>query len=387
MSNSNSYPYQFTFYPPSTQPSTQPTVTPSPAPSVNPSEKPVPKKPVRIIITQFDQPIQTLDPSANLNEAKIHLNFDKNGVANVRFQVDYDYFGKDSRVYYVQYKLKQKPAENVSPTENQTKNVKILVLKYFPLDTSGNKLNSNITLMSTPLSQIRAFVDSLNTILTDDLTKASKFHGYKTNSQPALTYTVIENKEFLGPIPVSSNRAFGKSDKGFRPDYRKVLNDVNICDYVDNKGVSQVWIWGYHTKDVEIDESNMSMGTDSKAYWNHGDYGDISNSEQANDLPTCKKTYVLYNYNYSRSVGEGLEDHGHQIEVMLRFIDYNLFWNNFVKPNADTNGISHCGWMHIPPNVQQGHDYDWVNKTSVQSDCEDWKPEEGGQTKDINCHT
>ncbi len=101
--------------PASTSPSPQPTLTPSTTPSVNPSEKPAPKKPVKITITSYDQ-VQILDPSTNLNEAKIKLHFNEQSIANVRFQVDYS--NQDPQIYYVQYKLVQPKAALPSPDQN-----------------------------------------------------------------------------------------------------------------------------------------------------------------------------------------------------------------------------------------------------------------------------
>lgn len=371
--------------PPSPQPTVSPSTQPSIAPSASPSESPAPKKPVRIIITQFEQPVQTLDPSANLTEAKLNLNFDDKGIANVRFQVDYDYFGKESQVYYVQYKLKQEPAENISPTENQTQEVKVLVLKYFPLDSSGSQLNENTTGMNANLAKIRQYVDNLTQQGLQKLTEGSRYHGYKTNSPAALRYNLLDSKEFLQPIPVSINHV-PWNQQAFRPDYKKILNDINICDYVDGKGVNQVWVWSYHTKIIEPAESNMSMGSNSKNFWPQGTYGDISNSEQIDDMPICQKTYTLYNYNYQRGLGEMLEDHGHHIEAVLRFVDYDLFWNKFVAPHGETGGGNNCGWMHAPPNVSDNDQYNWTSKTKVLSACEDWKPlDDGAAVNSVDC--
>lgn len=195
----------------------------------------------------------------------------------------------------------------------------------------------------------------------------------------------MDSKEFSQPIPISINRV-PWNQQAFRPDYKKILNAINICDYVDGKGVNQVWLWSYHTGIIEPAESDMSMGTDSKPFWNHDTYGDVSNSEQSDDLPVCKRTYVLYNYNYQRGLGEMLEDHGHHIEAVLRFADYDLFWNKFVAPHGETGRVNNCGWMHAPPNVSDNDQYNWTSKTTVLSACKDWKPlGDGTAVKSIDC--
>ena len=68
-----------------------------------------------------------------------------------------------------------------------------------------------------------------------------------------------------------------------------------------------------------------------------------------------------------------------RLEVILRHVDPDLFWNCFVgKP-----GEGRCGWAHYPPNGVR--DYDWRNRNMVWSDIEDWRPDGGGQKIPIHC--
>ncbi len=281
-------------------------------------------------------------------------------------------------------------ADNQIPN-NTIYTMNVLVLNYFPLDSSGQNLDSSITGVSKSLIETRSYVENLTNQGISQMTNGTKFRGYKDPSQvPSITYIVAATKEYLEALPVSTNKAW--NNPTFRPDYQKVLTKENICDWVDNKGVKQVWLWGYHYGNIEPDESNMSMGNNSKSFWNFSSYGDISNSQRINDMPICNKTYTLYNYNYGRGLGELLEDHGHQIESVYRFVD-NILWDKFQKPNGDTNPsiVNHCGWTHSPPNSGdwQGDrgQYDWNDKTIVKSDCEDWKPDGGGAFKEVNCNT
>lgn len=130
----------------------------------------------------------------------------------------------------------------------------------------------------------------------------------------------------------------------------------------------------YHTDKIAPIESNMA-----------GPHGDISNSNRQEDLPICSKTYTVYDYNYQRGVAEAVENHMHQIEAVLNFVDYDMFWNKFVNPYGKPDGVNHCGWTHFPPNGKS--DYDWLNISYAQSDCEDWRPEGGGAARAINCLT
>lgn len=266
----------------------------------------------------------------------------------------------------------------------------VLVLKYFPLDNSGSRLDLNIVGMSEDLSVIRSKVDNLTQTALQTLGAASSYHGYKTTNEPFLQYSILDSKEYLEALPISANKVpwhANDPNPTYRPDYYQIANDINICDYVDNRGVKEVWLWGYHHGKIEPVEADQAMGTDSRKFWNHGSYGNVSNSEQINDLPVCKKTYTLYNYDYNRGLGEMLENHGHQIEEVLKYVDPKV-WSEFRYPYGElAPAINSCGWIHSGPNTKIEYQLGWANETTVKSNCEDWHPDGSGEVKDINCHT
>ncbi len=274
--------------------------------------------------------------------------------------------------------------------------VKVIVMSYYPLD--GQSLDEEITGLGDYLYSVRSKVGQLTEDTASSLTKGSAYHGYKDSAaKPALKYNVIDAKEFLKPMPVSLNEI--PWNRGvFRPDYNLMLSsDIDMCDYVDSQGVKEVWVWGYHHGNIEPVESNMAMGLKSQAYWNKGGYGDVSNSEQTDDLPVCQNTYTLYNYNYGRGLGESLEDHSHQIEWLLNWIEDRdakpayewkdlLFWGKFVGSDASHKVVSPgCGWAHYAPN--SNNNYEWHNTQGILSDCEDWKPGGNGDRNLVNCRT
>lgn len=266
-----------------------------------------------------------------------------------------------------------KPSSSPKPvikTSTGPNTINVLSIAYFPKDSSGENLNEEITKYARSISGIHDKVSSINQQLVQNLSNGTKYHGYKNPAAtPSITYNIVESKEFLEALPPST---FGSP---VQPDYKSILNRVNICDYVDNKSVRQVWLWGYHTDKIAPIESDMSMGLDSKSFWNHGSYGDVSNSYQIDDLPVCHKTYVLYNYNYQRTVAEAVHDHMHQLENIFGFADASL-WAQFV---------SHCGDTHHP--VNSSKDYDYQNSTQVLSNCADWKPDGSGATAQVDCHS
>lgn len=266
--------------------------------------------------------------------------------------------------------------------------MKVLNIIYIPvngngqidIDETGNLLIKNVKQMENNIAKMSA--DSVN-----KLTEASRYHYYKDKSaKPSLEYSIASTKTYYEAIPAGNPVPWSQTAR--RPDYIKILNRENICDQVDKLGIKEVWLWGYHTDKIEPAESNMSMGSNIKEYWNFDGYGDISNSEKTDDLPVCKNSYVLFNLNYGRGVGEVLENHTHHIENVMLHMDPSL-WNSFIGPCEDQEFYG-CGWTHYPPNVMRfcaGHDYEWYSKTKVQSDCTNWNPSRTGKKETINCET
>ncbi len=274
----------------------------------------------------------------------------------------------------------------LSPPPPPAISIPVLVLKYFP-EQNGN-LDLEITGINDSLVSIRTKVNQLTGDIVNSLTTGSTYHGYKDpTATSSLQYSVLENKEFLKQKPVSIN-AIPWNPSVFRPDYNLMLtDDVSICNYVDNLGVKEVWVWGYHFGNIEPVESNMAMGTTSQGQWNHGTYGDVSNSEQIDDLPTCAQSYTLYNYNYGRGLAEALENHGHHIESIFKFVDETL-WNKFQFPHGETAPtVNSCGWTHTGPNSTEQYESGWTSEAIVKSNCEDWHPDGSGEVKDVSCHT
>lgn len=268
--------------------------------------------------------------------------------------------------------------------------MKVLSIVYIPTTgENGELVDLSITgpVGGTTVNELRDFVQKNNEAKVFGLTEGSRYHAYKDSSaKPSLQYSVIDNKEVLEKMP--QGLPLNNPQQSHRPNYRQILEKFNICDYVDNQGVKEVWVWGYHYGDIEPAESNMSMGTNIRGVWNHGTYGDVSNSEQTDDIPICKKTYVSYGFNYQRNVT--YEDHTHQIERFMPFADPQLWNLLFVGTQGTKESYYRCGWTHYPPNVMEyasNHDYDWKNPAQVQSDCEDWKPDGSGEKKTIDCST
>jgi len=232
-------------------------------------------------------------------------------------------------------------------------------------------------------------VNTLNNNAAKFLSEATRYKGYKVDSPPYLKYTIIDSKYYNEVPKTQPNNKY--------LNYTYYLKKENICDLVDKNQVKQIWIYTDHNSNIVPVESNMAMGTKSSKYFNKGNYGDVSNSYRTNDLPVCKNTYTVFGYNYNRGVPEILEDHTHQIEHLMNFIDGRgttikadwgdlLFWGKFVGSDQDGKILKPgCGWTHYPPNGTR--DYDWYNTNPVLSDCEDWKPDGTSIKKLVSCKT
>ncbi len=296
------------------------------------------------------------------------------------------------------------PANDIS--ESGPWNVPVLVISYIPLKQGNVDISLTRDWNNPDIGALRQKIKALSEGTAEALTKASVYHGYKREGVPSLNYSIVESKEFLKPILRTQNQ-----DWDFIADHLSELSALDVCNYVDNKGIKEVWIFMYHNdppkdsngnsiKDsdryyVVPTESNMAMGTEVRQYWNYNNYGDISNSFRFNDLPTCIHTYTVYEYNYGREIGEALHDHGHQLEALFHYADNSdekpagadgLFWKRLVGSEYKDYLITvpHCGWIHYPPNAQE-EGYSYESKNKVWSDCENWNPDGTGEKEYIGC--
>jgi hypothetical protein len=244
--------------------------------------------------------------------------------------------------------------------------VPILVLSYLP-SADGVNLDADVTGIDRPLDAMEAHVDDLTARTMDALQEGSRYRGYADRSAAcSIDYVSIGHVKYIETLP----RGLPLDNGGFRPDYDKVLQREDICKLVDEQGVREVWLWGWHHGDIVPAESNMA-----------GPHGDISNSEKTDDMPVCKNSYVLYNYNYQRGVAEAVHNHGHQIENAMEYVDPKIFdeW----RYRRTGGGPAGCGNVHTPPNGVGDYSYDSLNPGD--SDCLDWRPDGSGESTVINC--
>ena len=259
----------------------------------------------------------------------------------------------------------------------------VLIIRYLPTP-DGVNVDTPIADYAGTLDSLEGSINQFNLEIKFMLEEGSRYHGYKNpNALPALGYRVVDMITVYEPLPPDLDPAHGGNNAVHQPDYNQIMARFNGQHYINQRGVKEVWLWGYHHGNIAPVESDMSSPST----------GDISNSYRYNDdLPVYNKTYTLYNYNFTRSSNEAVHDHGHQLEAILGYAaqiqdgNSDFFWHKFVGQNAQNQFITgRNGWTHMPPNTTQ--DYDYANPNAALSDCEDWTPDGTGQKLSVSAAT
>jgi uncharacterized protein YoxC len=272
--------------------------------------------------------------------------------------------------------------------------VPVVIVNYIPT-SDGIYLDKNLTLGSTiPWDEAHKYLLSRakNKILTDKIIEknaieeSTKFRDYATNT--VKPYIDIDVVAYINVYDVkyikTETRSVDTTDDNinnpvtidwYRLDYKDISSRINLGDYVDNKGVKEVWLTTFPKEagylSFNVPESNMSPK-------NGATYYDVSNGGgDMNDLPRYNNTYVVYGDNGFRGVDTDLHNRGHQLERQMMFIDNTLWSTKFAK-------VGRAGNTHWCPNSVK--DYDYWNKTFVKSDIMTWKPS-GGSFVDVNVDT
>jgi hypothetical protein len=291
-----------------------------------------------------------------------------------------------------------------TPADGAKKFINVMVIRFLPtkdgINLDVSKVPGFHSLDEVTLEEMKHQINQLDKRIKFMLEEATKFRGYKNpDAEPYLGYRVIKYITFFEAPPLSG---IEKYDINGYPlygwDYDKIFKKLGMEYYVNDLNVQQIWIWyggldtGFPSYDHDIHntsdfqilwESNMSSPLT----------GDISNSNRnPSDLPLYEKTYIVYGHNFRRTQAEAVgHNHGHQIEQKLIYVnekqdgDKELFWGKFVGYPFGVPKTGRCGWTHMPPNTIENYDYH--NKTLVESDIEDWYPDGHGDKKPVNVDT
>lgn len=275
-----------------------------------------------------------------------------------------------------------------TPAKGHQKKMRVLVVAYLP-SKDGVNLDEEATGIRMSLADMKAKLWRMNTQAKFMLEEGSKYKGYADpKAKPFLGYEIVDYLFVYDDFKQGMIVPWKPEEQVYRPDYFDVLERVGGEYYVNELGVDEVWLWGWHHGKIEPAESNMSSPTTK----------DVSNSERTDDLPVYNSTYVLYNYSMSRDATEAVHNHGHQIEAVMMYANEqtddtrDLFLKDFVGWKWEGKNERHrqapigrCGDTHHPANTTK--DYDYYNETLAESDIMDWKPDRSGKKTLVNCHT
>lgn len=328
--------------------------------------------------------------------------------------------GLPAGIYLSQHQAIFTPrAAELTSSQMITKNIPIVVLEYLPLDPNDNKyIDRNEVIGSVDhfgLDQKDLLASSVQDRISqglqqaiDFLNDASRYHGYKDGlSQPYLRYVLADVPKIINDtIPLGPQLALSRGDTAHSYNYALITYENGLCNWVNNHGVRELWIFGYHTEKISPDESHMVGGPD----------GGIAIGTLEKDLSIenqslkCNHSYTIYSYEYPNlglktifplSIGAMIHDHMHQLEELISYAANDdpypiphdvvengikgegVFWDNFALHTGIATNTG-CGITHFPPNTVVKFKYDEVNK--VQSNCEDWNPDPAQSIyKSVNC--
>lgn len=189
-----------------------------------------------------------------------------------------------------------------------------------------------------------------------------------------LDYRIVEWKD-VDAFPVKKD--------GFRyteEEYLKCMRGKtgwHQPDAIDYKALIREFALDKRVASGEIDEVWM-MSMPYSGCWESTMAGQGAYDCNSPPVPNvdCPRIFVIMGFNYERGVGEMLEDMGHRTESIMTHV-YGSWdpkpthaWNRFTLYDKQAHGQAGCGNVHFSPNSEK--DYDWGNKSYVQSACDDW---------------
>ncbi len=145
-------------------------------------------------------------------------------------------------------------------------------------------------------------------------------------------------------------------------DYYAIIRRFNVLQRIASREIDEVWVFNF--PHAGFYESIMG-GPD--AFW--------CNAPPLKNTEAARRRFVIMGFSYERGVGEMLENMGHRAESILEKTfeglkgDDNL-WKRFTRYEQTAPGRAAVGNIHFAPNSQR--DYDWNNRGTVLSECDDW---------------
>jgi hypothetical protein len=147
-----------------------------------------------------------------------------------------------------------------------------------------------------------------------------------------------------------------------RIDYESQIEAFDLVARFERGEFEEVW---FLTFPYAGDYESTMVGRD--AFW--------CNSPPVPNTGHCSRRFVMMGFNYERGVDCMLENFGHRTESIMGYVfrghppEQNL-WELFTRYDKSHPGQAQCGNVHFAPSSER--DYDWGNRRSVVSYCDDW---------------
>ncbi len=252
--------------------------------------------------------------------------------------------------------------------------VPVLSIRYMPDMNRDGMIDAEESNWTGTIDELDERIDNLEIRNAWWSTEATRYRGHSDDAAvPSLGFEVIGELEFINTPP----RGLSASDTEalFFPDYKGILESSGICDWVDNRGVREVWLYTHHHGDLVPSTSKFSS-----------QWGDISNSPRTGEMPRCENPYTLYNYNLTRGLDMMLLNRSYQVSALLAYqSDAPLFLDGFVGGNEGPyTGETSCGSPIWAPGA--ANQWNSWETDVVSSDCGTWAPG-GGTPVDVTCAT
>lgn len=268
-----------------------------------------------------------------------------------------------------------------TPRSGALYQIPVAIIRYFPT-IDGINVDANTSGYTSTLDALKTKQTSVEKKLKFMLEEGSRFRGYKNSSvSSSLGYKVVKIITVYEEVPPG----FPTATNGvYFPDYKQIFNRLNVKNLVEGiQGVKEIWLEQYVNGRVALNESNLASPLS----------GDVSSSLRTNDdLPVYAKSYTVFGINFAQFENQAASHHGHHLEALLTSANIQqdgddlLFQESFIGRNTDGNFLpGRCGKTDRPPNSTANFDFN--NMTAVESDIEDWFPDESGARKFVNSDT
>jgi hypothetical protein len=186
----------------------------------------------------------------------------------------------------------------------------------------------------------------------------------------------LDGFRYTGESYVSSWRA-RRMHEPDRIDYEAQIRAFDLIGRYERGEFDEVW---FLTFPYAGDYESTMVGRG--AFW--------CNSPPVPNTGHCSRRFVMMGFNYERGVDCMIENFGHRAESIMSYVfrghagAQNL-WERFIQYDKIAPGQSQCGNVHFAPNSER--DYDWGNRRSVRSFCDDWYsfPELPGNARVVTC--